>query len=63
MKELAKMFVWTIALMAVTVAVLYGVWLVLLFMVMGETTFMWLVIAGEFVLFSLYFWLVKMASC
>jgi hypothetical protein len=63
MKTLAKIIIWTIALMAVTVAVLYGFWLVLIFMLFDETLYMWLAIAGEVVLFSLYFWLVRIASC
>jgi len=63
MKTLAKIIIWTVALMAVTVAVMYGFWLVLIFMLFDETLFMWLAIAGEAVLFSLYFWLVRMASC
>lgn len=63
MKTLAKIIIWTVALMAVTIAVLYVSWLVLIFMLFDETLFMWLAIAGEVVLFSLYFWLVRLASC
>lgn len=63
MKTLAKIIIWTVALMAVSVAVLYGFWLILIFMLFDETLYMWLSIAGELVLFSLYFWLVRLASC
>ena len=62
MKSALKILIWSIALMAVTVGVIYGFWLVLIFMLFHETLYMWLAIAGEIALFSMYWWLVRMAA-
>lgn len=59
MKTLLKILVWTTALMAVSIGVIYGFWLVLIFMLFHETLYMWLAMAGEFVLFSMYWWLIR----
>jgi hypothetical protein len=59
MKTALKILVWTAALMAVSVGVIYGFWLILIFMLFDETLYMCLAIAGEFLLFSMYWWLIR----
>lgn len=59
MKTAFKILAWTAALMAVTLGVVYCFWLILIFMLFQETLHMWLAIAGEFVLFSMYWWLIR----
>ena len=50
MKTILKCLLWSAALLAVAVAMVYGFWLVLIFMLFDYTLYMWLVIAGEAVL-------------
>ena len=47
MKTILKCLLWSAALLAVAVAMVYGFWLVLIFMLFDYTLYMWLVIAGE----------------
>jgi len=59
MKTVLKILAWTACLMAVTIGIVYGFWLVLIFMLFHETLHMWLAIAGVFALFSMYWWLIR----
>ncbi len=62
MKTAIKILLWTAALMAVSLGVIYGFWLILIFMLFDETLHMCLAIAGEFVLFSMYWWIIRAAE-
>lgn len=63
MKTAIKILLWTIALMGISAAILYGFWLILIFMLFEQNLYMCLAIAGELLLFSLYWWLIRIASC
>lgn len=63
MKTAIKILVWSLALMAVSIGILYGFYLILIFMLFEETLHMWLAGVGTLFLFSVYWWLIRMASC
>ena len=62
MKNVLKIFGWIIAMMLVMAGIIYGFWLVLLFLLFEKTAFMALAIAGEIVLFAIYWMLIRAAS-
>ena len=62
-KTILKCLAWSVALLAVAVAMVYGFWLILIFMLFDYTLLMWLVIAGEAVLAVVWWWIVGLAEC
>lgn len=62
MKNVLKIFGWIIAMMLIMAGIIYGFWLVLLFLLFEKTAFMVLAIAGEIVLFTIYWMLIRAAS-
>ena len=62
MKNVLKIFGWIIAMMLVMAGIIYGFWLVLLFLLFEKTAFMALAIVGEIVLFAIYWMLIRAAS-
>lgn len=62
MKNVLKIFGWIIAMMLIMAGIIYGFWLVLLFLLFEKTAFMVLAIAGEIVLFAIYWMLIRAAS-
>lgn len=63
MKTIIKCLVWSAVLLAVAVAMVYGFWLILIFMLFEYTVYMWLAIAGEVILAVLWWWIVSLAEC
>ncbi len=63
MKTILKCLVWAVLLLAIALAMVYGVWLTLIFMLFGETLFMWLTIAGEVILAAAWWYIVSLAEC
>lgn len=57
-----KWLVWTAAMVMVALAIVYGIYLFLVFMLFNETLYMWLTAAAELVLFGIYFWLCGVAD-
>lgn len=62
-KTILKCLAWIAAMLLVAVAIVYGFWLILIFMLFSYTFYMWLAIVGELILFAVYFWLVRLAEC
>ena len=63
MKTILKCLLWSAVLLAVAVAMVYGFWLILIFMLFDYTLYMWLAIAGEVVLAVAWWWIVSLAEC
>lgn len=63
MKTILKCLAWIVILLAISLAMVYGCWLILIFMLFGETLFMWLTIAGEVFLVIVWWWIVGLAEC
>lgn len=63
MKTILKCIVWAVLLLAIALAMVYGCWLTLIFMLFGETLFMWLTIAGEIILAAAWWYIVGLAEC
>ena len=60
--RITKWLVWTAAMIIVALAIVYGIYLFLIFMLFNETLYMWLTAAVEVVLFGIYFWLCGVAD-
>jgi len=58
-KTTIKCVAWAIVMMALALASVYGLYLILIFMLFDETLYMALTIAGEFLIFCAYFWMIK----
>ena len=63
MKTILKRLAWSVALLALSLAIVYGLWLVLIFWLFGETLWLWLTLAGELVMISAWAFLVRIAEC
>ena len=63
MKTILKCLAWIVILLAISLAMVYGCWLILIFMLFEETLFMWLTIAGEVFLVIVWWWIVGLAEC
>lgn len=63
MKTILKCLIWIVVLLAISLAMVYGCWLILIFMLFDETLFMWLTIAGELVLAAAWWYIVGLAEC
>ena len=63
MKTILKCLAWIAVLLAISLAIVYGVWLILIFMLFGESLWMWLTIAGELFLIAAWWWIVGLAEC
>ena len=63
MKTILKCLAWSVALLALSLAIMYGFWLILIFMLFGETTMLWLSIVGEVVLMAGWIYLIRIAEC
>ena len=63
MKTILKCLLWSAALLAVAIAMVYGFWLILIFMLFDYTLYMWLAIAGEVILAVVWWWIVSLAEC
>lgn len=62
MKTIIKCLVWSAMLLAIALAMVYGFWLILIFMLFDEKLYMALTIAGEFLIFCAYFWMIRAAE-
>lgn len=58
-KPIVKCLAWITAFAAVSLAIIYGFWLVLIFLLF-EQAWMWLAIAGEMVLWIVWYLLIRM---
>lgn len=58
-KTIIKCAAWAIVMMALALASVYGLYLILIFMLFDQTLYMALAIAGEFLIFCAYFWMIK----
>ena len=56
-----KWLVWTAAMVMVALAIVYGFYLILIFMLFNSSL-VWLAAAGEVVMFGIYFWLCGVAD-
>lgn len=63
MKTILKCLAWSAALLLIALAMVYGFWLILIFMLFEYTLFMWLAIAGEVILAVVWWWIVGLAEC
>jgi hypothetical protein len=63
MKTILKCLAWIVILLAISLAIVYGCWLILIFMLFGETLQMSLTIAGEIFLIAAWWWIVGLAEC
>jgi len=63
MKTIIKCIVWSVLLLAIALAMVYGFWLILIFMLFEYTVLMWLAIAGEVFLAVVWWWIVGLAEC
>ena len=63
MKTILKCLAWSVALLALSLAIVYGLWLILIFWLFGETVWLWLTVAGELVMISAWAFLVRIAEC
>ena len=63
MKTILKCIAWTVAILAVSLAIMYGFWLILIFWLFGETVWLWLTVAGELAVMAFWIWLVRIAEC
>ena len=58
-KTIIKCAAWAIVMMALALASVYGLYLILIFWLFGEHLYMALAIAGEFLIFCAYFWMIR----
>ena len=58
-KTIIKCAAWAIVMMALALASVYGLYLVLIFWLFHEPLYMALAIAGEFLIFCAYFWMIR----
>lgn len=63
MKTILKCIAWTVAILAVSLAIMYGFWLILIFWLFGETAMLWLSAGGEVLLMAGWIYLVRIAEC
>lgn len=63
MKTAIKCIAWLVAMLAVSLAIVYGMWLVLIFWLFGEIFFMALTIGGQLLLIAFWILLVRIAEC
>ena len=63
MKNIFKCLAWVVILFAISLAMAYGLWLILIFMLFEETLLMVLTIAGEILLAAIWWWIVDLAAC
>jgi len=63
MKTILKCLAWVVILLAISLAIVYGMWLILIFMLFDETLYMSLAIGGEVVLAAVWWWIVGLAEC
>ena len=63
MKTVLKCLAWSVALLALSLAIVYGFWLILIFWLFGETLYLSLTIVGMLVLMALWILIVRMAEC
>ena len=57
-----KYLVWIAAVVLIALVIVYGFYLILIFMLFGHTFFMWLAIAGEVLLWIVYWLLLRIAE-
>ncbi len=62
MKTILKCLAWIVILLAISLAIVYGMWLILIFWLFGETFRMALTIAGELMLLAFWILLVRIAE-
>lgn len=60
--RITKWLVWTAAMIIVALAIVYGFYLILVFMLFNETLYMWLTVAAELIMFVIYFKLCEIAD-
>lgn len=59
-----KCLIWIAAFAAVSLAIMYGFWLILIFMLFQNVPMMWLSVAGELVLVITWWWMIrKLDAC
>jgi hypothetical protein len=63
MKTILKCLAWLVIVLAISLAMVYGFWLILIFWLFGETLFLSLTIAGELALLAIWIVLVRIAEC
>lgn len=59
MKTILKCVAWAIVMMALALASVYGLYLILIFWLFHEHTYMAIAIVGEFLIFCAYFWMIR----
>ena len=63
MKTILICLAWIAAMLVLSLAIAYGFWLILIFMLFGYTLYMWLSVAGVVLLMAAWIWLVRIAEC
>jgi hypothetical protein len=58
-KTIIKCAAWAIVMMALALASVYGLYLILIFWLFDEHLYMAMTVAGEFLIFCIYFWMIR----
>ena len=62
-KTILKCTAWAVALIVLSLAIVYGFWLMLIFWLFSETAWLLLTIGGELVMIAVWILLVRLAEC
>lgn len=62
-KTILKCTTWAVALIVLSLAIVYGFWLMLIFWLFSETAWLLLTIGGELVMIAVWILLVRLAEC
>lgn len=63
MKTVAKILAWAVAMVAVSLAIVYAMYLILVFWLFSHELYLGFAIAGLILLFVAYWHLLRMAEC
>ena len=63
MKTILLCLAWIAIMLVLSLAIVYGFWLILIFMLFSYTLYMWLSIAGVVLLVAAWIWLIRVAEC
>jgi len=63
MKTILKCIAWSVLLLAISLAIVYGFWLILIFWLFGETLWLCCSIAGVLLLAAVWTIIVSFAEC